>query len=220
MFGRKKPEDQTRAASEAAGGQSRVAPSFGSAGSLSLRKPAPAKPLPGRETEIPGVAPRDPLGALTRRADPLRGTALAQDHKTLIVARDVTIAGAKIGPCERLLIEGQLESAVGDCRELEVARGASFKGAIRVEDADIAGLFEGEMTVRRRLRVRASGRVKGRIAYGHIEIEPGGQIDGEVGRIQPVVPQAVSGAAASAAEANVETSAATGADSDDSAPRF
>ena len=184
MFGRKKPEDQGRAADPAAAnGQTRSAPSFGSAGSLSLRKPAPAKPIPGRDSEIPGVAPRRP--------DPLRGTAQAQDHKTLVVARDVAIDG-KVGPCERLLIEGQLDAAVGDCRELEVARGASFKGSIRVEDADIAGLFDGEMTVRRRLRIRASGRLRGRIAYGHIEIEPGGQIDGEVARLQPVVPQPTS----------------------------
>ncbi|MFN4281868.1 MAG: polymer-forming cytoskeletal protein [Alphaproteobacteria bacterium] len=215
MFGRKKPEDQTRAVSEAAGGQSRVAPSFGSAGSLSLRKPAPAKPLPGRETEIPGVAPRGPLGALSRRPDPLRGTALAQDHKTLIVARDIAIGG-KVGPCERLLVEGQLDAAVGECRELEVARGASFKGSIRVEDADIAGLFDGEMTVRRRLRVRASGRVKGRIAYGHIEIEPGGQIDGEVGRIQPVVPQMPASAEAPTAEPR----AMDAKDDDDGAQRL
>ncbi|HEU0070798.1 MAG TPA: polymer-forming cytoskeletal protein [Alphaproteobacteria bacterium] len=184
MFGRKKPEDQTRAAlaneSGGNGATGRIAPSFGSAGSLSLRKPAPAKPVAGRESEIPGVA--------ARRPDPLRGTALAQDHKTLIVARDIAIAGAKIGPCERLLVEGQLDAAVGDCREIEVARGASFKGAIHVEDADIAGSFDGEMIVRRRLRIRASGRLKGRISYGHIEIEPGGQIDGEVSRLQPVLP--------------------------------
>lgn len=181
MFGRKKPEDQARAAEPAtASGQPRSAPSFGSAGSLALRKPSPAKPIPGRGPDIPGVSPR--------RADPLHGTAHAQDHKTLLVARDVSISG-KVGPCERLLVEGQLEAAVGDCRELDVARNASFKGSIHVEDADIAGLFDGEMVVRRRLRVRATGRLRGRISYGHIEIEPGGQIDGEVARLQPVVPQ-------------------------------
>ncbi len=182
MFGRKKPEDTARAAEPAtASGQTRSAPSFGSAGSLALRKPSPAKPIPGRGPDIPGVTPR--------RADPLQGTAHAQDHKTLLIARDVSISG-KVGPCERLLVEGQLEAAVGDCRELDVARNASFKGSIRVEDADIAGLFDGEMVVRRRLRVRATGRLRGRISYGHIEIEPGGQIDGEVARLQPVVPQA------------------------------
>jgi cytoskeletal protein CcmA (bactofilin family) len=180
MFGRKKPEDQARAAEPAtANGQTRSAPTFGSAGSLALRKPAPAKPMAGRGPDIPGISPR--------RADPLQGTALAQDHKTLHVARDVAISG-KVGPCERLLVEGQLEAAVGDCRELDIARNASFKGSIRVGDADISGLFEGDMVVHRRLR--ASGRLRGRISYGHIEIEPGGQIEGEVARLQPVMPQA------------------------------
>jgi cytoskeletal protein CcmA (bactofilin family) len=198
MFGRKKPEDQNRAAEPAgaANGQTRSTPSFGSAGSLSLRKPSPAKPMPNRGPDIPGAIPgAAPRDYQARRADPLQGTALAQDHKTLLVARDVSISG-KVGPCERLLVEGQLEAAVGDCRELDVARNASFKGSIRVEDADIAGLFDGEMVVRRRLRVRATGRLRGRISYGHIEIEPGGQIDGEVARLQPVVPQAPTAEAA------------------------
>jgi cytoskeletal protein CcmA (bactofilin family) len=191
MFGRKKSDDHSGRAEPAgpANGQSRAAPNFGNAGSLSLRKPTPAQPSPGREPDILGVGPRDPLGALSRRPDPLRGTSQAQEHKTLVIARDIAIEG-KIAPCERLIVEGQLEAAVGDCRELGVARGASFKGSIRVEDADIAGLFEGDMTVRRRLRIRASGRLRGRIAYGHIEIEPGGQIDGEVARLQPTVSQA------------------------------
>jgi len=200
MFGRKKPEDQARAAEPAtANGQTRSAPTFGSAGSLALRKPSPAKPIAGRGPDIPGISPR---------RDPLQGTAMAQDHKTLHVARDVSIGG-KIGPCERLLVEGQLEAAVGDCRELDVARNASFKGSIRVEDADIAGLFDGEMTVRRRLRVRATGRLRGRISYGHIEIEPGGQIDGEVARLQPVVPQAP------AAEAPIDAAGDTAKDAGD-----
>ncbi len=201
MFGRKKPDDQSGRAEPtgAANGQSRTAPNFGSAGSLSLRKPTPAQPSPGREPDILGASnPRDPLGALSRRPDPLRGTSQAQEHKTLVIARDIAIEG-KVAPCERLIVEGQLEAAVGDCRELGVARGASFKGSIRVEDADIAGQFDGEMTVRRRLRIRASGRMRGRIAYGHIEIEPGGQIDGEVARLQPVAPQPASSAVQSAA---------------------
>lgn len=197
MFGRKKPEDPARAAEPAtANGQTRSAPTFGSAGSLALRKPSPAKPVAARGSDIPGISPR--------RADPLQGTAMAQDHKTLLVARDVSISG-KIGPCERLLVEGQIEAAVGDCRELDIARNASFKGSIRVEDADIAGLFDGDMVVRRRLRVRATGRLRGRISYGHIEIEAGGQIDGEVARLQPVVPQA----------AAPDASAEAGKDADD-----
>jgi cytoskeletal protein CcmA (bactofilin family) len=192
MFGRKKPEDQARAAEPAAASApTRSAPTFGSAGSLALRKPAPAKPLAGRGPDIPGIS--------QRRADPLQGTAMAQDHKTLLIARDVAISG-KVGPCERLLIEGQLEAAVGDCRELDIARNASFKGSIRVEDADIAGLFEGEIVVRRRLRLRASGRLRGRVSYGHIEIEPGGQIDGEVARLQPVLPQGAADPGADDAE--------------------
>ncbi len=42
------------------------------------------------------------------------------------------------------------------------------------------GRFEGTLTVRKRLVIRATGRVSGTIRYGQIEIECGGRISGDV----------------------------------------
>ena len=49
-----------------------------------------------------------------------------------------------------------------------------------LETERIRGRFDGVLNVRRRLLIRASGRVTGTVRYGQIEIECGGQISGDV----------------------------------------
>ncbi len=47
------------------------------------------------------------------------------------------------------------------------------------------GRFEGTLNVRRRLLIRATGKVTGNVRYGQIEIECGGQISGDI-QAQPM----------------------------------
>lgn len=63
---------------------------------------------------------------------------------------------------------------------MEIADSGVFKGMAEIENADIAGTFEGTLTVREKLVIRAGGRVTGTIRYARIEIEENGQIAGEV----------------------------------------
>jgi cytoskeletal protein CcmA (bactofilin family) len=46
--------------------------------------------------------------------------------------------------------------------------------------AEVRGRFEGELTARKRLVVFASGKVSGKIRYGKVSIEDGGEIAGDV----------------------------------------
>jgi cytoskeletal protein CcmA (bactofilin family) len=63
---------------------------------------------------------------------------------------------------------------------MDIAESGLFKGSASIEEAEVRGRFEGNMTVRKRLMIRATGRVSGTIRYGQIEIECGGQISGDV----------------------------------------
>ena len=45
--------------------------------------------------------------------------------------------------------------------------------------------FEGELTVRDRLTVRATGRISGKIRYGRIIVEAGGELAGEIAALSP-----------------------------------
>ena len=63
---------------------------------------------------------------------------------------------------------------------VEIAESGLFKGSASIDDAEVRGRFEGNLVVRKRLLIRASGRVSGTIRYGQIEIECGGQISGDI----------------------------------------
>ncbi len=124
-----------------------------------------------RTVDLPVPAPRRPgVG------DSLGG---APDARKMFVGREIVISG-DIASCDQLLLEGTAEAKLRDSRHLEVTESGIFKGSAEVDDADIAGRFEGELIVHGRLRVRASGSIEGRIQYGELEVESGGRMIGDI----------------------------------------
>lgn len=99
--------------------------------------------------------------------------------RKLTVGREIAMAG-EITACDYLVVEGTLDATLRDGQRIEINQSGLFRGAASVEEADIAGRFEGELSVRGRLRVRGSGKISGRIQYGELEVEAGGQIMGEM----------------------------------------
>jgi cytoskeletal protein CcmA (bactofilin family) len=127
---------------------------------------------PARASEIPNLSNH------RERADdgdPRR----PQDSKTLTVGRDITLKG-DIVECESLIVEGQLDAKLERARALEVARGGRFNGTATVDTAVISGRFDGELNVTRALRITATGKVTGKVSYGRLEIETGGEVHGDV----------------------------------------
>ena len=143
---------------------------------------APTVVVEGTRRSVPNKTvvfhPDVPRGA----PDPVPADApgrVESDPKRLTVGRETTISGGTVLDCERLTVEGTVEATMPDGRLLEIVKGGVFKGTVTVDSADIAGTFEGELKVKRRLFIRASGRVSGTIRYGQFEVERGGRIDGK-----------------------------------------
>ena len=67
-----------------------------------------------------------------------------------------------------------------NCHDVDIAESGLFKGSATIDEIEVRGRFEGNLVVRKRLLIRASGRVSGTIRYGQIEIECGGQISGDI----------------------------------------
>ena len=103
----------------------------------------------------------------------------ASEARKLIVGREISVSG-EISCCDVLMIEGTVEARLREGRYMEVAETGTFKGSVEIAEAEIAGHFEGELTVHGRLRVRASGRVQGVIRYAELEVDVGGQVLGDV----------------------------------------
>src|SRR5579864_3616358 len=99
--------------------------------------------------------------------------------KKLIVGKGISLDG-KISSCDRLIVDGKVEAELQDCHTVEITENGTFKGAAEIAGAEISGHYEGSLTVRENLLIRATGRVTGTVRYGKLHIEDGGEINGDV----------------------------------------
>ncbi len=142
---------------------------------------APAKPptatsfqpeIPRRKPEIPGSAPR-------RMDRPLGSVGGDGDSNRLVVGRDIRLRG-EITACDKLVVEGSVEVTLTNARVIEVAPTGHFTGTAEVDEADISGRYDGDLVAREKLIVRAGGHIKGKVRYGRIVIESGGEVTGDM----------------------------------------
>ena len=103
----------------------------------------------------------------------------ANNKRVLTVGPDIQMKG-EITSCDRVVIEGMVDATMRDVHTVELAETGSLKGTAEVEDAEISGSFEGDLTVRGKITIHSSGRVRGNVTYGEIEIQRGGQISGNI----------------------------------------
>jgi cytoskeletal protein CcmA (bactofilin family) len=186
MFSRKKPEAEDRKMPDAPDDLGiPMKPARGSGPSATVaplaRTPATAAP-PMRPAEPPRPAveaprPPEPAPRPAMSASPPRRS--DAEPRRLIVGREISLSG-EISSCDKLVVEGSVEANVQNCHEIDIAETGLFKGSATIDEAEVHGRFEGTLSVRKRLLIRASGRVSGTIRYGQLEVECGGQISGDV----------------------------------------
>lgn len=123
--------------------------------------------------------PKRPLEIPTRgNSGRPAGSGSHTEGKKLTVGRDITLKG-EIGSCDILVVEGVVEAQIKECSRLEVSHGGSFIGSAQVDEAEISGKFEGELTAGRVVVVH-SAEISGKITYGALQIENGAQVKGEL----------------------------------------
>jgi len=145
--------------------------------------PAPAPmavavpPKPG----APAGAPVSRPGAPVVGGAPNRGPTRAEvgERRTLVVGKGISLQGT-VSDAERLVVEGTVESQMISAAELQITHSGVFKGEVQVEDAEIAGTFDGTLTAVGNLIVRATGRVLGTARCRRLQVEEGGQISGKM----------------------------------------
>jgi cytoskeletal protein CcmA (bactofilin family) len=137
-------------------------------GSMAVRRPA--EPLPAAARAEPELAPA--AGKSAAKPEGATGSKLT-------VGPNVKLTGAAIADCGTLVVEGRVE-AVLDSQAMQIAEQGSFTGKVIIDVAEIHGHYDGDLLARERLVIYASGRVSGKIRYGKIIIEEGGEISGDV----------------------------------------
>ncbi len=146
------------------------------------RPGAPVARKPGEP--VPAAAPTTPprpesLPAVSAAAAKDDGKPETVQGSRLIVGPDIKLKGAEISDCGTLVVEGRVE-AVLDSKAIQIAEQGSFSGRVVIDVAEIHGHFEGDLLARKKLVVHATGQVSGKIRYGKIVIEEGGEVSGDV----------------------------------------
>lgn len=137
-------------------------------GSSTNSSPASVSQSPSSATNVPAIEKVDtPVNAENAMG------------ARLIVGPDVKLKGAEILDCDTLVVEGRVEATM-DSRVIRIADKGSFAGKVSIDIAEIHGIFDGELTARSQLIIHATGRVSGKIRYGKLVIDEGGELCGDV----------------------------------------
>ncbi len=139
---------------------------------------APGVPPIGRSVPTPPVTrPIEPAGRRPSEA-PMARRGGENESKTLIVGHGICLTG-EITACDKLVVEGRVEATLTS-RVIEISDTGLFKGSAEIDEAEVRGRFEGDLIVRKRLFIGATGRVSGKVRYGQLEVEAGGQLSGDI----------------------------------------
>lgn len=97
----------------------------------------------------------------------------------LTVGPNIKLKGVEITDCDTLVVEGTVEATMNS-RVIKIAEHGAFHGTAEIDIAEIHGEFNGTLTVREKLMIFGSGKVSGKIRYGKVVIEEGGQLSGQI----------------------------------------
>ena len=97
----------------------------------------------------------------------------------LIVGPNIKLKGVEITDCDTVVVEGHVEATI-DSRVIQIAECGAFKGAAEIDIAEIRGEFDGDLVVRQKLVIYSTGRVSGKVRYGKLVVEEGGQLSGDI----------------------------------------
>ena len=150
-----------------------------------LAAAAPAQPSTQQQQHSPGAPapasrPATPAPALA--PDPVVARTEEPGGSKLIVGPNIKRKGVEIDDCDTLVVEGRVEATMVS-RAIQIAERGAFIGKVDVDLAEIRGDFKGEMTARKKLVIHASGRVSGKIRYGKMLVQEGGEMSGDIGAL-------------------------------------
>jgi cytoskeletal protein CcmA (bactofilin family) len=148
--------------------------------------PSPAPAAANSPSASPAIVPAAPRTAPAIPADPARDDSAGSK---LIVGPNIKLKGVEIDDCDTLVVEGRVEATMVS-RAIQIAETGAFSGKVDVDVAEIRGTFQGEMTARKKLVIHASGRVSGKIRFGKLLVQEGGEITGDVGALGDGPPHA------------------------------
>lgn len=139
----------------------------------------PRSPSTGMASTGSSFGAGQATGAGSASAVPAAAEAQSQGGSRLIVGPNIKLKGVEITDCDTLVVEGTVEATM-DSRVIEIAEQGAFHGTAEIDVAEIRGVFDGTLIVRQKLVIYGTGKVSGKIRYGKVVIEEGGELTGQI----------------------------------------
>ncbi len=152
------------------------------------KRDEPAAPRAAGSSALGGTSSLGSAGSSSSTAQPFAApvssptstaTAPQDSGAKLTVGPNIKLKGVEITDCDTLVVEGTVEATMNS-RVIQIAEQGAFMGSAEIDIAEVRGVFDGNLTVRQKLVIFATGKVTGKIRYGKIVIEEGGQLSGEI----------------------------------------
>lgn len=139
----------------------------------SAQSSAGVTPSQASKTVAPNPVPQAVAVEATVKPAPAEG------GSRLTVGPNIKLKGVEITDCDTLVVDGMVEATM-DSRLMQISEQGSFRGAADIDLAEIKGRFEGNLNVRGKLIIHATGQVSGKIRYAKLIVEDGGQLSGDI----------------------------------------
>jgi cytoskeletal protein CcmA (bactofilin family) len=136
-------------------------PFFGKRETESFQPRHSATSSTGLSSSTSATASTTPTAAINSAASP---SASDSSGSKLTVGPNIKLKGVEITDCDTLVVEGTVEATMNS----------------RVIQISHNGEFSGSLTVRQKLVIYSTGKVTGKIRYGKLVVEEGGQLAGEI----------------------------------------
>ena len=106
------------------------------------------------------------------------------DNRGVLVVSEESVVKGNIRNGRHVEIYGYVEGEISS-DALTVHRGGRLFGNIRVGTAEIHGEMQGDILVKNLIHIGSSGSVVGKVHYGQLAIEHGGNLSAEVKNVPP-----------------------------------
>jgi cytoskeletal protein CcmA (bactofilin family) len=131
-------------------------------------------PIPKPNSPVTPATPKDSSAPAPEIAD--------AGGSKLSVGPNIKLKGVEISNCDILIVEGHMDATVSSTA-MKISQPGTLKGIAVIDIAEIHGEFSGELTARKKLVVHGTGRVSGTIRYGSLIVIEGGDLTGDVKRL-------------------------------------
>ena len=108
------------------------------------------------------------------------------DNRGVLIIGEGAVLKGEVKDGRKVEIWGYVEGKVS-AAEVLVQEGGQLFGTVNASTAEIRGLVQGDVRVEQLIHIKSTGQAAGKIKYGRLSMEEGGELSAHVRNIPPAI---------------------------------